>query len=319
MKTTHVANILRKASRIKAPFIVDTASTSEVKEVRDIPGINLCGVTTNPIILQKHLATLGKDQLLAQLGTPRPNILNSFQVKEMILKNLLAALPEGSLVFAQVDYVKNDPEIMIDQGKRLSAIAPDNIVIKVPLYKNGLLVMLDLEQANIPTAATAIITTTQAKLAILKQATFIIPFMGRADKLHAERMENPGLEAEAIASQYLLKQVTKLIIRNKSNAMLLPASVKTLKHLQIIAGLRDTFPNLICPTLPPNLIIEQAECLRTWLPSQETLAAPATTFQESGIEQIKHIIASFKEAETAFRSALDDSSINSNLGAAAEE
>ena len=74
---------------------------------------------------------------------------------------------------------------MVEEGKSLSAIHP-NIVIKIPMCKEGLCAVSQLKRLGIKTNVTLIFSAAQALLAARAGATYVSPFIGRMDDISTE-------------------------------------------------------------------------------------------------------------------------------------
>ncbi len=140
-------------------FFVDTADTSEIKELNDT-GL-LDGVTTNPSLIKKS----GRDFL-------------------EVVKEITSICPGP--VSAEV--VALDHAGMMREAKTLRKIA-DNIAIKVPLTIDGLKTCKSLTGDGTMVNVTLCFSANQALLAAKAGATFISPFVGRHDDVGY-----PGIE-----------------------------------------------------------------------------------------------------------------------------
>jgi transaldolase len=69
---------------------------------------------------------------------------------------------------------------MVPEAKELSKIHP-NIVVKVPLIRDGVKTLKSLSEAGVKTNATLVFSSNQALLAAKAGATFVSPFIGRLD------------------------------------------------------------------------------------------------------------------------------------------
>ncbi|MCU0643148.1 MAG: fructose-6-phosphate aldolase [bacterium] len=134
-------------------FFIDTANIEEIKEAAKL-GI-LDGVTTNPTLISK--------------------VPGKF---EDILKSICEIV--NGPVSAEV--VSLDAEGMIKEGRTLSKIHK-NIVIKIPITKEGLKAIKQLESEGIHVNVTLIFSATQALLAAKAGASYVSPFVGRIDDI----------------------------------------------------------------------------------------------------------------------------------------
>lgn len=132
-------------------FFIDTADVNEIKEA-DSLGI-LDGVTTNPTLISR---------------TGRP-------FKETIEE--ICSIVKGPV---SAEVVSVDTEGIIKEGRELVKIA-DNIVVKVPLIKDGLKAVKVLTSEGIKVNVTLCFSSNQALLAAKAGGTYISPFVGRLD------------------------------------------------------------------------------------------------------------------------------------------
>jgi transaldolase len=161
-------------------FFIDTADVNEIKEAESL-GI-LDGVTTNPTLISR---------------TGRP-------FKETIEE--ICTIVKGPV---SAEAVSTDTEGIIKEGRDLAKIA-DNIVVKVPLIKDGLKAVKVLTSEGIKVNVTLCFSSNQALLAAKVGATYISPFVGRLDDKGHTGMEvideirtiydNYGFETEIIVA-----------------------------------------------------------------------------------------------------------------------
>ncbi|NBI06186.1 fructose-6-phosphate aldolase [Senegalia massiliensis] len=134
-------------------LFIDTANTDEIREVNDW-GV-ICGVTTNPSLVAKS----GRD------------------FKEVLSE--ITDIVDGP-ISAEVLSLKADE--MIAEGEELAKINP-NIVIKIPMTKEGMKAVKVLSNKGIDTNVTLIFSANQALLAARAGATYVSPFIGRMDDI----------------------------------------------------------------------------------------------------------------------------------------
>lgn len=134
-------------------FFIDTANLDEIKKAKEL-GI-LAGVTTNP-------------SLVAKEGVPFHKRLE--EITEIVTGSVSA------------EVIREDAEGMIEEGKKLAAIAP-NITVKIPMTLEGLKAVNTLTNLNIKTNVTLIFNANQALLAARAGATYVSPFLGRLDDI----------------------------------------------------------------------------------------------------------------------------------------
>lgn len=141
-------------------IFIDTANLNEIKEAADM-GI-LDGVTTNPSLVSKE----GHKDFRSMLE----------KICEMV---------DGD-ISAEVVSVTCDE--MVKEGRELSKIHR-NIVVKVPLIKEGLKAVKIFSSEGIKTNVTLCFSASQAILAAKAGAYIISPFVGRLDDISQNGME----------------------------------------------------------------------------------------------------------------------------------
>lgn len=161
-------------------FFIDTANIDEIKEAAAL-GI-LDGVTTNPSLVAKE----GK---------------NFRELLDEIIK-----LVDGPI---SAEVVSTDYEGIVKEGRELAAIHK-NIVVKVPLIKEGLKAVKTFSDEGIKTNVTLCFSPTQALLAAKAGANYISPFVGRLDDISHSGMDlvsqiiniydNYGYETEVLVA-----------------------------------------------------------------------------------------------------------------------
>ncbi len=140
-------------------FFIDTANINEIKEAAAL-GI-LDGVTTNPSLVSKE----GKDF-------------------RKLLDEILAIV-DGPV---SAEVISTDYEGILKEARDYAAIH-HNIVVKVPLIKEGLKAVKTLSAEGIKTNVTLCFSPTQALLAAKAGATYISPFVGRLDDVSTNGMD----------------------------------------------------------------------------------------------------------------------------------
>jgi transaldolase len=136
-------------------FFIDTANLEQIKEAEAL-GI-LDGVTTNPSLMAKE-GIKGDDKVLKHY-VDICNVVNGPVSAEVI---------------------STDFKGMLEEGKRLAALHP-NIVVKVPMIKEGVKAIKWFTDNGIKTNCTLIFSAGQALLAAKAGATMVSPFIGRID------------------------------------------------------------------------------------------------------------------------------------------
>ena len=161
-------------------LFLDTTDTAVLKDLAATGLVD--GVTTNP-------------SLIAKSG-----------------RNMLEVIGEicgiiGGPVSAEV--ASMETAVMLAEGRKLAAIAP-NIVVKVPLTRDGLIATAAFAGEGISTNVTLCFSPTQALLAAKAGATYVSPFIGRLDDYGFDGMDlirdiraiydNYGYETEILAA-----------------------------------------------------------------------------------------------------------------------
>lgn len=144
-------------------FFIDTANLDEIREANDL-GV-LDGVTTNPSLMAKEGVTGQK------------NIIQHYVDICNIVDGPISA-----------EVISTDYEGIIREGEELAALHP-NIVVKVPMIKDGIKAIKYFSSKGIKTNCTLIFSAGQALLAAKAGATYISPFLGRLDDISTNGMD----------------------------------------------------------------------------------------------------------------------------------
>ncbi len=136
-------------------FFIDTANLAHIREANEL-GI-LDGVTTNPSLMAKE----------GIKGTE--NILNHYKT--------ICDIVDGDI---SAEVLSTDFKSMVEEGQKLAAIHP-NIVVKIPMIKDGIKAIKWFTDNGIKTNCTLIFSAGQAILAAKAGATYMSPFLGRID------------------------------------------------------------------------------------------------------------------------------------------
>ncbi len=139
-------------------FFLDTADVGKIKAAVEM---GMCdGVTTNPTIIMKS----GRGQ------------------REVVQE--IAALVPGPV---SVEGISEDADGMVKEGTEFSKWAK-NIVVKLPMTKEGLKAARILEKKGIKTNVTLVFSANQALLAAKAGASYVSPFVGRLDDISEDGM-----------------------------------------------------------------------------------------------------------------------------------
>lgn len=136
-------------------FFIDTANLAQIQEANDL-GI-LDGVTTNPSLMAKE-GIKGEEAITAHYKT----------ICEMV---------DGDI---SAEVISTNFSGIIEEGQKLAAIHP-NIVVKVPMIKDGIKAIKWFTDNGIKTNCTLVFSAGQAILAAKAGATYVSPFIGRID------------------------------------------------------------------------------------------------------------------------------------------
>ena len=187
------------------------ADTADITVISDLMKTGMLdGVTTNPSIIAKS----GRKLL------------------EVIVE--ICAICPGPI---SAEVVSTEASDMIAEGIRLAKIAP-NVVIKVPLTRDGLIATKTFTQEGLKTNVTLCFSIAQALLAAKAGATYVSPFLGRLDDVGAV-----GLD--------LIIQIRQLYDNFNFDTQILSASVRSTNHVSEVALAGSN-----CATIPPKLFYE---------------------------------------------------------------
>lgn len=165
-------------------FFIDTANLEQIKEAQDL-GI-LDGVTTNPTLMAKE-GISGKEA-----------IMNHYKA--------ICEIAQGDI---SAEVLSTTYEEMINEGEELASIHP-NIVVKIPMIKDGVKALKYFSDKGIKTNCTLIFSAGQALLAAKAGANYVSPFLGRLDDISHDGLnlideirtifDNYGFKTEILAA-----------------------------------------------------------------------------------------------------------------------
>lgn len=175
---------LKKEQKMK--FFIDTANVEEIKMANDM-GI-ISGVTTNPSLIAKE----GRDFI------------------EVVHE--ITSIVDGPI---SAEVISLDAESMIAEAIALTEkINNKNLVIKIPMCKEGLKATKKLTELGIKTNVTLIFSTAQALLASVAGATYVSPFVGRIDDIGGCGIDLVAEIADIFATQNIKTEIIAASIRN---------------------------------------------------------------------------------------------------------
>jgi transaldolase len=169
-------------------FFIDTANLKQIREANDL-GI-LDGVTTNPSLMAKEGIT----------GTD--NILKHY----IDICNIV----DGDV---SAEVIATDFDGIVREGEMLASLH-ENIVVKVPMIKEGIKAIKYFTSKGIRTNCTLIFSSGQAILAAKAGATYISPFIGRLDDISYDGLSLIAEIAQIYAVQGFQTQILAASIRN---------------------------------------------------------------------------------------------------------
>ena len=173
-------------------FFIDTANLSQIKEANEL-GI-LDGVTTNPSLMAKE-GIKGHDAVFNHYKT----------ICEMVNGDISA------------EVVSTDFATIIEEGKKLAAIH-SNIVVKVPMIKDGIKAIKWFTDNGIRTNCTLVFSAGQAILAAKAGAAYVSPFIGRIDDSGWDGMQ-------------LIEQISTIYAVQGYKTEILAASIRNPNHI----------------------------------------------------------------------------------------
>ena len=173
-------------------FFIDTANLDQIREAHEL-GI-LDGVTTNP-------------SLMAKEGIKGQEAINQHY-------KTICELVDGDI---SAEVLSTSYDEIIEEGKKLAAIHP-NIVVKVPMIKDGVKAIKYFSDNGIRTNCTLIFSAGQAILAAKAGATYVSPFIGRIDDSGWDGM-------------VLIDQISQIFAVQGYKTEILAASIRTANHI----------------------------------------------------------------------------------------
>ncbi|MGF1564103.1 MAG: fructose-6-phosphate aldolase [Flavobacteriales bacterium] len=165
-------------------FFIDTANLDQIREAQDL-GV-LDGVTTNPSLM-------AKEGISGDVA-----VMNHYKA--------ICEIVDGDV---SAEVIATDFEGMVREGEALAALHP-NIVVKVPMIKDGVKALRYFSDKGIKTNCTLVFSPGQALLAAKAGATYVSPFIGRLDDISTDGLDliekirliydNYGYETQILAA-----------------------------------------------------------------------------------------------------------------------
>jgi transaldolase len=173
-------------------FFIDTANLKDIQEAHNM-GI-LDGVTTNPSLMAKE-GIVGEAAVMQHYKD-------------------ICAIVDGDV---SAEVISTDYAGMIAEGEKLAALH-ENIVVKVPMIKDGIKAISYFTRKGIRTNCTLVFSAGQAILAAKAGATYLSPFIGRIDDISWDGMD-------------LIKSIAEIYAVQGYDTQILAASVRTPLHI----------------------------------------------------------------------------------------
>ena len=186
-------------------LFLDTTDTAILADLATTGLVD--GVTTNPSLIAKS----GRNML------------------EVIAE--ICGIVEGPV---SAEVAAMDVDGMLAEGRKLAGIAP-NVVVKVPLTKNGLIATTQFAREGINTNVTLCFSATQAMMAAKAGASYISPFIGRLDDHGSNGMD-------------LITEIRAIYDNYGFDTEILAASIRTIGHVREAA-----LAGSDCATIPPDV------------------------------------------------------------------
>lgn len=165
-------------------FFIDTANLDQIKDAQEL-GV-LDGVTTNPSLMAKEGIT-GQE-----------NILNHYKK--------ICEIVDGDV---SAEVIATDFDGIVKEGEFLAKLHPQ-IVVKVPMIRDGVKALKYFSSRGIKTNCTLVFSAGQALLAAKAGATYVSPFIGRLDDISTDGLgliqeirliyDNYGFDTQILAA-----------------------------------------------------------------------------------------------------------------------
>ena len=189
-------------------LFLDTTDTAVLKDLASTGLVD--GVTTNPT-------------LIAKSGRPMLEVIAE-----------ICDLVEGPV---SAEVAATDVDGMLKEGAKLAAIAT-NVVVKLPLTREGLIATAEFAVQGIATNVTLCFSAAQALLAAKAGATYISPFIGRLDDYGMDGMD-------------LIREIRAIYDTYDFDTEILAASIHNPAHVTAAA-----LSGADCATIPPGVFLD---------------------------------------------------------------
>lgn len=173
-------------------FFIDTANLNEIREAYEL-GV-LDGVTTNPSLMAKE-GIKGHDAIMSHYKA-------------------ICDIVDGDI---SAEVIATDYDTIVEEGEFLAQLHP-NIVVKVPMIRDGVKALKYFSDRGIKTNCTLVFSAGQAILAAKAGATYVSPFVGRLDDISTDGIQ-------------LIEQIVHIYSNYGYQTEVLAASVRHVMHL----------------------------------------------------------------------------------------
>lgn len=189
-------------------LFLDTTDTAVLKDLAATGLVD--GVTTNPT-------------LIAKSGRPMLEVIAE-----------ICDIVEGPV---SAEVAATDAKTMLAEGRKLAQVAT-NVVVKVPLTREGLIATGEFSREGIQTNVTLCFSAAQALMAAKAGASYISPFIGRLDDHGAQGMD-------------LISEIRAIYDNYDFDTEILAASVRNPAHVTAAA-----LAGADCATIPPSVFLD---------------------------------------------------------------
>lgn len=173
-------------------FFLDTANLKQIQEIQNL-GI-LDGVTTNPSLIAKE------------------GIKGDLNIKQHYID--ICKLVDGDV---SAEVIATDFEGIIKEGEELAKLH-HQIIVKVPMIKEGIKAINYFSNEGIKTNCTLVFSAGQALLAAKAGATYVSPFIGRLDDIGESGID-------------LIAQICNIFKLHSFETQVLAASIRSQEHI----------------------------------------------------------------------------------------
>ncbi len=170
-------------------FFIDTANLAQIKEAQELRNFRWCN----------HQSILnGTKKALKE----KMRSCNHYKT--------ICEMVDGDI---SAEVLSTDFKTMVEEGKKLAAIHP-NIIVKVPMIKDGVKAIKWFTDNGIQTNCTLVFSAGQAILAAKAGATYVSPFIGRIDDSGWDGVELIAQIAHIYSVQGFETEILAASIRN---------------------------------------------------------------------------------------------------------